>query len=413
MTNELNPLLKHVRLNIPECFNEAKIIKKQYSRIVNCLQEAILPPYEIIIHPSSICNLKCFWCIGKNIGHTSNRLYPLNSLSDPKNMQKIVKGILDYRIKSKGWREDTSEHFQVENVSFSGLMGEPLVAKESTLLGMRLLIENDIRVGLFTNGILMDEAAIETILLSAWVHFSIDAGSKKTYSWLKYQGTGETLFVKVLQNLNKLAIKKANSKEAKVEINAGFVLNRFNYAEVYDAARILKNLGVRFLRIKTDIAQKFLLNSEERKEAKLLLDKIKLKLVDRNFELVEIHTVDKIDNRKRSFHECFAHKIVGAIGSDGGVYPCNYHPHVTGICYGNAMERPFREIWEGGQRKRLFHYIPQKCPPVCDPFKNRVNKLFGVVKRIYCGGKGLGKLGVYKNDLLTKLRRNTARLENN
>jgi hypothetical protein len=66
---------------------------------------------------------------------------------------------------------------------------------------------------------------------------------------------------------------------------------------------------------------------------------------------------------------------MAAIGSDGCLYPCNYHPRPGGWSYGSAIEHSFRAVWEGSRRLELRGQLPAICPKVCDPFKNRSNRL--------------------------------------
>ena len=62
---EENKLINEIRYVIPLEFNEILVLKKHFSRIINLFNKNILPPYEILIHPSSLCNLNCKWCIGE------------------------------------------------------------------------------------------------------------------------------------------------------------------------------------------------------------------------------------------------------------------------------------------------------------------------------------------------------------
>ena len=142
-----NPFTQLIRHDIPGRFNEVDLLKKQWARIQNALNGNILPPYEILIHPSSACNLCCAWCIGDHVpiqtknreglpifldaSKTSTRRLP-DTLADPDTMIRMIQGILDYKkIGTYFDGEQKHEHeFRVENVSFSGLIGEPLVFQE-------------------------------------------------------------------------------------------------------------------------------------------------------------------------------------------------------------------------------------------------------------------------------------------
>jgi hypothetical protein len=85
---------------------------------------------------------------------------------------------------------------------------------------------------------------------------------------------------------------------------------------------------------------------------------------------------------KRRFDSCSITNLMAAVGSDGHLYPCNYHPRPGGASYGSAIETSFREVWEGTQRMRMRRELPCICPKVCDPFKNRANEMLAAANAI-------------------------------
>lgn len=394
-------LMKYIRTDIPGRFNELDMLKKEWYRILCLFQGNIVPPYEVIIQPSSNCNLRCIWCIGtqitkieknKNIRFITNSLKLShnklqNTLRAPRIMEKIIKEIIDYkkrcRFKVNGAERELE--FKIENVTFSGLTGEPLVAKASVISAMQLLVAKGIRTGIYTNAELMDESTLPTIVKCAYVNISFDTSTAKSYSRLKC-GSGDndiTRFNKVIKNIKNLERMKNKTLGANCEINASFVLYPTNYLEVYNAAVILKNLGCRFFRIKQDISMKHLLNDQQKNEAQRLLDKIKDELEDSYFKLILIHPLQDMHEMVRQFSECIMVNLMATVASDGNLYPCNYHPRPNGFAYGSTVNRSFREIWEGVKRSEINNRIFHCCPPVCDPFKNRANRLLNVVKMAY------------------------------
>lgn len=371
-----------------------------------------MPPYEVIIQPSSTCNLRCIWCIGEHISTTeknSNTKFihrtskfvhnkPQDCLHEPKIMEKVIKDIMDYKkycgciVNGKEWKRE----FKIENVTFSGLIGEPLAAKESVISAMQLLVANGIRVGLYTNAELMDKSTLATIVKIAYVNISLDTSSAKSYSRLKCgSGNNDVVrFNKVLKNIKALVSMKNRTPGANCEINASFVLYPENYREIYNAAVLLKNLGCRFFRVKQDISMKCLLNNQQKGEAQRLLDKIKHELEDHYFKLIVIHKLHDTHEMMRNFSECIMINLMAAVGSDGNLYPCNYHPRRNGLMYGSTINKSFRKIWEGAKRREINERIPRCCPPVCDPFKNRANRLLNVVKTLYLS-ENINKLQSY------------------
>jgi sulfatase maturation enzyme AslB (radical SAM superfamily) len=300
-------------------------------------------------------------------------------------MLQLLQGIASYsRTATCEFRgEHHTATFRVESVTFSGLIGEPLISKASVIAGIQFLADRNLRVGLFTNGILMDSITRETLLRASYVHISIDAGTTGTYARLKCLDQSRGQFDQVLTNVAALARLRANSPSSRLDINASFVVFPENYHELYTAARLLKSAGVDTLRIKQDNSGQRLLSADERNQALDLLMKIRSDLEDDRFRLVTIHRLDDPDEMKRSFSRCSITDIMAAVGSDGCLYPCNYHPRPGGASYGSAIDRPFSEVWEGRQRQQIKNGIPRICPTVCDPFKNRANRLLSSIHDLF------------------------------
>jgi len=55
------------RTDIPGRFNELDVLRRQWPRFAATVEGEVLPPYEVLIHPSSGCNLRCQWCIGDHV----------------------------------------------------------------------------------------------------------------------------------------------------------------------------------------------------------------------------------------------------------------------------------------------------------------------------------------------------------
>lgn len=384
----VNPLARHVRDDLPGRFNELDVLRREWQRVEATLNGETLPPYEVLIHPSSGCNLRCAWCIGDHVpieiwddSHTQLQLVDAaktaeqtlpNVLADPDAMLSVLRGVVNYRkVDSHG-----VDH-AVEAVSFSGLIGEPLMSKKAVVEAFHFLVDNGRRAGIFTNGVLMGQSVRQALVRAAYVHVSLDAGSEDAYALLKFEGrsSGRRKFVTALENIRQLAVLRANTPGSPLAINSSFILYPENYREVYEAARVLKESGVDTMRLKRDISGGRLLNAHQIMEVKDLIGEMHADLVDDDFHLVEVHRMGLPPDLSRHFSACRITRLVAAIGSDGNLYPCNYHPRPGGQAYGSAVGERFAEVWEGQIRARLKRQLPTICPSVCDPFKNRSNAL--------------------------------------
>lgn len=378
-----NKLKEIYRTDLQGRFNEMDMLKKQFPRVINAFDGIILPPYEILIHPSSICNLNCKWCIGSYVSYKKNhKLLLPNNLFKIDNMKKIVNDIISYRKVAYDCILKKEREFRVENVTFSGITGEPLMASESLLYAINKLSDAGIRVGLFTNGVLINPNINDTLLRLGYILISIDAGNSETYNYLKCGDEHTHIYDQVLENIKSLCDRKAKLN-SQTDINVGYVINQYNYDQLYDLAQKLKSYGVHYLRFKTDIASLMNMNGTQKKVAKEQILKTRRVLTDENFDVVEIHDVLKDREKERFFSKCYIHYLIGNISSDGNVYLCNYHPKIGGYHYGSAIDYTFGEVWDNMLRNPIDKLIPNICPSVCDPFKNRANRLLEVAYEIY------------------------------
>ena len=372
---------KNVRTDLPERFSELDFFQKNFSRIVNLFDGNVMPPYEVLIHPCSYCNLSCKWCIGSYVANNKEKLLKTN-LNKIENMEKVIEGILSYKKVGKDYINGGNETFKVENVSFSGITGEPMIAKEAVLYAINKLKENNIRVGMFTNGVLLTHDIHDTLLKMDYILISLDAGENSTYVKLKCNGTDNNEFHTIINNIKALNSKKKEIN-SKTDINIGYMLNQFNYNEIYKIAKEMKKIGVYYFRLKTDISSQILLDEEQHAIVKEQIEKIKSELEDDNFKFVAIHRLGNETEKIRDFKKCFIHYLYGAVSADGNVYPCNYHPKVDGYTYDSAITNKFGDIWENIKNYEIDKNIPKICPNRCDPFKTRANRLLEAAYEIY------------------------------
>ncbi|CRM12479.1 radical SAM/SPASM domain-containing protein [Pseudomonas sp. 25 E 4] len=393
-----------VRKDIPARFNEYNALDRNWMRYAATLQGLIVPPYEVLIHPSSSCNLRCSWCIGEHVpnaeewrnAENSNiiardaeivreGMFLPNRLSDPAAMMHLAEGIVNYKktVTILTPQGPVNEEFKVETVSFSGLIGEPLSSRKALVPAINYLSKNNVNVGLFTNATILEDDAIDALLRAEYVLISLDADNADTYAKLKFGGRdhGKKLFAKAIGNIRKL-VQMRNDYGSALKVNASFILYPENYQELLSAARLAKQMGVDCFRLKQDNSGSKRLSEKQANEAKDLVARAKSELNDEKFTIVSIHKNLTIEETLRDFTQCQITDLMAAVGSDGCLYPCNYHPRPGGVNYGDAAHKStaFQEVWEGKKRQELKRNLPSICPPTCDPFKNRANKMMQPLK---------------------------------
>lgn len=369
-----NPFEEVYREDLPGIFNEAQMILQQQERLKVLDQGKVVPPYEVIIHPSGKCNLACPWCIGSKIQDGTVREENLlgerlpTRFTDPANMEKLITELATYQ----------RHGFGVENVSFSGITGEPLVGQEAFVRAVEILkdeADRDFRVGIFSNSQLITPEIREALLKIDYINVSLDAGTAETFASLKYGGKpqGEEVFRQIIDKVRELA-RARDEQGSGLNVNASFLLHPENYTEIYDAAVMLKDLGVNTMRMKQDISGGRLLTAAQLEEAAALIEQAS-QLQDDDFHFIQVHPTNEAPVTTRTFGKCRVSDLWGAIGSDGKVYPCNYNATAGALSYGSVIEQSFPEVWEGEKRMVAREELPTGCPDVCDPFKTRANNM--------------------------------------
>ena len=131
-----------------------------------------------------------------------------------------------------------------------------MIAKEAVLYAINKLKENNIRVGMFTNGVLLTPDIHDTLLKMDYILISLDAGENSTYVKLKCNGTDNNEFHTIINNIKALNSKKKEIN-SKTDINIGYMLNQFNYNEIYKIAKEMKNTAAPLMAEKTVDEYKF------------------------------------------------------------------------------------------------------------------------------------------------------------
>jgi sulfatase maturation enzyme AslB (radical SAM superfamily) len=342
----------------------------------------LFPPFEVEIQMSSLCNLKCRWCIGDEITDR-NYVKNLPNNINKGNVMKMVRNLMDMRINGLG----------LKLVKFSGFIGEPLHSsvKEVTLDAIKeLTFSDDISVGFFTNGVFMTEDTWNILSRISYVHVSLDSGPSSFY-WLKEpqinNAFSKDTFNKIIRNiegLNKVRIQKRSD----LKINVGYVIVPGNHDQIYKTAEIIQEAGADSIRFKCDIGERFDLQKAGVLDLALEeIEKVKEKfggivnLAGNEFSVYEIHKKEDIEQKryKKKWNcesGCYYQSFLSTIGSDGNVYLCDHNSIPGAIPLGNIFDEKssFQDIWMSKRRNYLIDGIEYICKcEVCPPFGNEIN----------------------------------------
>ncbi len=341
------------------------------------VQEKSFPPFEVEIQMSSSCNLKCRWCIGDSIQKQS-KVKGLSNDLNRDTMEKLIDGILDFK----------QNDLEIQLVKFSGFIGEPLVKKDATIRSIQRLIGAGLKVGLFTNGTLMDKETWNTLCNIHYINVSLDGGPY-SFFWLKE--SPENMFTTktfntVIENISGLnRVRKARNTD--LNITVSYVIVPGNHMDIYETTKLVKEAGSDGIRFKCDIGGKHKLKEDEiiLKEAYEQIRNVENDFKSESFKISLIHSENDARNEKYKSWDCksgcFYHNFVGTVGSNGNLYLCDHDTKPGAIHFGSVVNETFQEIWESDTRKSLSNIIPTICRcEVCPPFANKANFF---LKKIY------------------------------
>lgn len=210
--------------------------------------------------------------------------------------------------------------------------GEPLLNTELVPM-IEYAVSKDILVKISTNlDVDMDDERIKALLNSGVhkIYVSCNAVSKETYSMYHVDGN----FDRVMNNLKKLAAMRSEL-HSPAEIVWLFHLSNYNTHEMEEAGRKAKELGITFKQesICPDMGREIFETTEEAvaRDAKWLPE-------DRKHGITE-----KKKNRRFSCNLLWTETV---INWDGAILPC-CAVYSEKYAFGNILERPFRDIWNG------------------------------------------------------------------
>ncbi len=281
-------------------FNSYKLLAQVYRWRKIERGSKIPQPVLVTVDPINACDLRCIWC---------NSEYVIR-----KRKGKFISTtkLLEISEFLSQWQGSPDWEGGVEAVCVAG-GGEPLLHPEVDrfILSLR---ENNIEVGVVTNGTRLDRFK-EALVECTWVGVSVDAGSKETFQRLK----GRDFFSKVIKNMEELVKFSEKRKSWLARKGQGYgvtykyLLHPANVKEVYQAARLAREIGCRNFHLRPMGLPWHLIGKREevfsQKDLALLEEQVEKtrELEDENFGVFIItHKFDETLRRYNAFPRCYA-----------------------------------------------------------------------------------------------------------
>lgn len=331
----------------------------------------MIPPIQIDWQLSSKCNLRCRWCVGQSVT-SDNGMAFLNDTMTIDNVRSIADKIVNLQIEGIG----------VETVQFSGFTGEPLMHWDLLREAIIILKQNKIRIGLFTNGTLMNSSTWDILTEIESVHVSIDGG-KKSWGIIKNPKSPKLNYQQIMDNIKGL-VQLRNTKKSITEINTGYTVTHENIKELEGTIQDLIDVGADSICIKYDITGNEPL--DKRVNYNEVIQQCKDMYGSEVFKVLIMH--DEAPNRVKGRWDCakgcYYRYFFCTIGSDGNIYPCDYQtlsgcPKFGDICDLSLEEAYNNKSDEWSKLVSNNCEFRNVCPPLAEVINPYLNEMFKLI----------------------------------
>lgn len=324
-------------------------------------------PTHIEIVVSNLCQQDCNFCAYRVSGNPSNQLFGLGAPmaafghNNPKQMltyEKVVEVL------------DDCVELGIRAVQFTG-GGEPTVHPRHHDLFHETL-SRGLDLALVTNGVLLKDETIETLMGAKWVRISIDAGEASTYASVRRVSAMQ--FDRAWNRVAQFRRQRDRAGSGPI-IGVGFVVTRDNWQEVREAARRAREAGADNLRVSAcfqeDGAEYF---SEFYKEAAYLVRCAADDFNGGGFKVVNNfgERVEDLRQQSPDYSFCGVQHFTIYLGADGFLYRCCVLSYNERGKIGSISDRRLRDLWLSQEKQDNYaQFDARGCPACMFNSKNR------------------------------------------
>lgn len=320
-------------------------------------------PLQVQMIISDLCNHSCSFCAYRMDGYTSNEMFgeedPITHVvnNNPNRMipyEKVLEILQD--CKEMG----------VKAIQYTG-GGEPTVHPKHKEIFERTL-DLGLDLALVSNGTVLREGVPEILARGSWVRFSVDAGTKESYSSIRK--VPESYFQRTLDNIKRVV----QTPGRKAIVGVGFVVTRENFTEIKQAAEICRDLGVDNLRISAVFTpDDFEYHRTIYPFARDLAREVE-QLSTPTFKVFNLfgdRVQDLVDQRPE-YEFCSYMHLNTYIGGDQNVYTCCNNAYSRHGFMGSLRTRSFKDFWNSSVKKELYaEFKASSCERCMFNNKNR------------------------------------------
>jgi len=355
-----------------------QVVDGKYAEIV---------PMSFEFIPTLNCIYRCHQCAYREPKEKLG-IWARNDFSPEFHMNEATVRTLLTRLKDAG----------VLEVLFTG-GGEPLL-NDATPAGMRYAHDLGLKVGLYTNGALIDEYNAKAIMEArpAYVRISLNAGERRLY-YKHHNPLPEQpdvdYFSKSHGALALLSREKTRLLSGTV-LAVSYLVGPDNAADVLNGAQLVAATAraypgsVGYMRFTPSVD--YFGGQQHPREVfesavNLIETEVAPLLADAGVEArVYSHRFSGL-YEPRSYDKCLAAGWYGGVGPAGVLYWCCEKLFKPPFAFGSLLSDSFGDLWAGPARRRVAAFVGEAvrggtvspCPVVCKPHEH--NKVFAKVEK--------------------------------
>lgn len=324
-----------------------------------------IAPIYIRIKPTNYCNHKCYYC-----SYADDALGLRDSVNRQdqipwEKMQEIISDMEDIGVKA---------------VTFSG-GGEPLIYPY-IIDTMQKVLEAGIDLSIITNGQLLNAERANVLADAKWVRISFDSANAETYA--RVRKIREDAFEEVCKNIYEFSKIKKNG----CELGINFVINHENAYQIYDMAKMVKELGVNHIKYAARVTKDlFEYHEPFKQDAIEQISRAKADFEDAGFRVIDKYEGD-FDSAllfHRCYDKCYINQIFTVIAADSKVYFCHDKAYVKEGVVGDLREQSFKDLWFSEETIRRYKEFDAKkeCSHHCvyDDRNELLNMFYSLDKK--------------------------------
>jgi len=285
----------------------------------------------------------------------------------------------------------------VRNILFTG-GGEPFVNPKITISGMRYAKEKGLRIGLYTNGSLLNPGIISSIMdiSPLFVRVSVYGSNSAVFS--KYTKQKPQLYDTVLANIKLLAMSKLKLN-ASTTLGLSYLVHPITIIDLDGFPDTLNNAftkeelsAIDFCRFTPSVdyfgGQQH--SQDEMKLAFTLINKIIVPTL-KTYGIEAKPYYHRLNDLHKSkpYKNCLASGWYVEVGPNADLYLCCEKLFIPSYKIGNLTKMSLDDIFNGNDRKNVLEYVNanlcKDCPPLCKP--HELNKLFNRIEGMRAKGE--------------------------